>query len=71
LIRRDGSPKPAYEELHRLVRGDWWMAETETRTDEYGRFILDAYRGRYVVRGAGASAELTLGPKDLSVTLAP
>jgi len=71
LIRRDGTPKPAYQELQRLVRRDWWLAETETRTDEHGQFTLDGYRGQYVVSGAAGSAEFTLGPTDLSVTLAP
>ncbi len=71
LIRHDGSPKPAYEELRRLVRGEWWLAETQTRTDSHGQFTVDAYRGQYVISSAAASAEFILGPIDVSVTLAP
>jgi len=71
LIRHDGSPKPAYDELRRLVRGDWWLAETQTRTDSNGRFTVDAYRGQYVITSAATNAEFTLTPTDVSVTLAP
>jgi len=69
LVRADGSPKPAYDELRRLVRQDWWLAETATRTDENGRFTLDAYRGRYTASCGGASVEFTLAD-DATVTLA-
>lgn len=60
LVRSDGSPKPAYDALRRLVRGDWWLPGTETRTDENGQFVLDAYRGQYVIECGEASAEFSL-----------
>lgn len=26
LLRKDGSSKPAYDELMKLVKGEWWMS---------------------------------------------
>ena len=42
LVRADGSPKPAYERLRGLVKGEWWLAPTTMRTDELGRIRLSA-----------------------------
>jgi len=39
LVREDMSPKPAYEELVRLVKGKWWTkTETTTNTDNTAKF---------------------------------
>ena len=40
LVRADGSPKPAYDRLHGLVKGEWWLPPTTMRTDELGRIRL-------------------------------
>ena len=60
LVRADGTPKPAYDELRRLVKDEWWLPETTVRTDESGRFTLDAFAGDYVVSAGGSSAGITL-----------
>ena len=49
FVRADGTPKPSYEALSALVKGEWWLAETSVRTDESGSFGLDAYAGEYTV----------------------
>ncbi len=67
LVRADGSPKPAYDELRRLVKDEWWLAPTAVRTDEAGRFTLDAFRGDYAVSAAGSSASLTLTADEPAV----
>ena len=36
FLRRDMSPKPAYEALHRLVKDKWWT-RTTVRTDDQGK----------------------------------
>src|SRR6185503_5100787 len=36
LLRRDGSSKPAYDELLKLVKGEWWVAPTKLSTDSNG-----------------------------------
>jgi len=37
LVRKDMSPKPAYTDLHKLVKGAWWTAPTRLRTDAEGK----------------------------------
>lgn len=60
LVRADGTPKPAYDELLALVKGAWWLAPTTVRTDGAGRFTLDAFRGDYTVTAGGSAAPVTL-----------
>ncbi len=48
LVREDMSPKPAYEELVRLVKGKWWTkTETTTNTDNTAKFR--GFLGEYEV----------------------
>ena len=47
LIRRDGTAKPAYEELLKLVKGEWWVQPTELVTDAAGQVRLPAFYGEY------------------------
>ena len=60
LVRKDGTTKPAYDELRAHVKGAWWLKETTVRTDEAGRFTLDAFLGDYTVSAADSSADVTL-----------
>ncbi|MBI5832508.1 MAG: endo-1,4-beta-xylanase [Armatimonadetes bacterium] len=55
LIRADGSPKPAYETLLRLIRHDWWTDE-EAVTDAHGQVQFRVYAGQLEVSAGGASA---------------
>ena len=68
FVRADGTPKPAYGAMHALVRGAWWLEETETVTDESGAFELDAFRGEYAVSAAGSSGAVTLSAAEPAVT---
>ncbi|MDR1807605.1 MAG: endo-1,4-beta-xylanase [Propionibacteriaceae bacterium] len=61
LLRADGSPKPGYHALKNLVRGDWWVAPSATRTDGQGAFRLRAFRGDYRVTGLGRTGGFALG----------
>jgi len=47
FVRADGSPKPSYEALHRLVKGDWWVPPTTLRTDAEGRVTFRGFLGDY------------------------
>ncbi|GAB4085280.1 endo-1,4-beta-xylanase [Myceligenerans cantabricum] len=49
LLRADGSPKPAYERLRDLVRGEWWLEPTLLRTDDGGRVDVSGFLGDYEV----------------------
>ncbi|MGZ4964264.1 MAG: hypothetical protein ACXWC8_17040, partial [Limisphaerales bacterium] len=47
LLRADMSPKPAYDRLHSLIRGEWW-----TKVDaeaNHGRLDLRAFSGTHEV----------------------
>lgn len=46
LLRRDMTPKPAYETLHKLIRGDWWTRAAVT-TGPDGRATLRGFFGEY------------------------
>ncbi len=70
FVRADGTPKPSYEALRALVKGEWWLDETETVTDESGAFVLDAYAGEYTVSAAGSSGTVTLAASLPEVTAA-
>lgn len=61
LLRRDGSPKPAYDRLHQLIKGEWWMPETTLRTDESGRLQFEGFLGDYEVEVDGVTASVALG----------
>ncbi|MET0782725.1 MAG: endo-1,4-beta-xylanase [Leifsonia flava] len=55
LVRADGSRKPAYDALHALVKGEWWVPPTTVRTDAAGRFRLRGFAGDYDVLASPAS----------------
>ena len=74
LVRADGSPKPAYERLHGLIKGDWWLPPTTLRTDDAGRVRVDGFLGDYDVTWRGRSARFSLdepGSTAVSAKLGP
>src|SRR5690606_13861510 len=60
--RADGTPKPGYERLAGLIRGEWWLSPTRLRTDAAGRVDVTGFRGDYVIDAGGESAQFALGP---------
>lgn len=74
LLRADGSPKPAYERLRGLVKGEWWLAPTTLRTDAEGRVDVAGFLGDYEVALPGVRDAAPLpfsldAPGDLARTL--
>lgn len=71
LVRKDGSRKPSYDALERLIKGEWWLAPTELRTDAGGRVTVRGFFGDYLVSAAGGEASFTVdaGATDASVTI--
>lgn len=61
LVRADGSPKPAYDALHRLVKQEWWVGPTRLRTDSEGRVDVRGWAGDYRVSVHEATATFELG----------
>ncbi len=60
LLRRDQSPKPAYDELLRLIKGEWWLPATPMVTDESGQLTLTGFLGDY---------ELSIGNRRIPFSL--
>lgn len=56
LVRADGSPKPAYEALRRIIAEEWWVSPATVRTDGEGRVRVSGFRGEYAVSVAGEPA---------------
>ncbi len=63
FLRRDMSPKPAYDRLLALVKGKWWTGRAEGLTDHGGRVRLRGFHGTYGCRvsppGGGPSKTTT------------
>ncbi len=48
LVRKDMSPKPAYEKLMSLIKGTWWTNE-KAQTDSNGKLTIRAFTGTHEV----------------------
>lgn len=70
LLRRDGTPKPAYHRLRELIRGHWWTPETTLRTDEAGRISFTGYLGDYQLSLGETSGASTTGTTEPTTTAA-
>ena len=74
LVRKDMSPKPAYEALMRLVRKEWWTGPLDLKTDGQGKVRFRGYLGDYEVRAGAAGGAFELpkpGEAAVTVTLTP
>ncbi|HET9188426.1 MAG TPA: endo-1,4-beta-xylanase [Acidothermaceae bacterium] len=68
FVRADATPKPSYDALRSLVKGDWWLAPTTMTTDDEGRLAVSGFLGDYEVAVAGATASFALDrPGDQAV----
>jgi GH35 family endo-1,4-beta-xylanase len=47
LLRKDHSCKPAYDELLKLIKGEWWLPPTKFITDANGQFTFNGFLGEY------------------------
>lgn len=50
LLRHDQTPKPAYEALLKLIKGEWWLPPTSMVTDAQGRICFNGFLGDYELR---------------------
>jgi hypothetical protein len=49
LLRKDHTPKSAYNALFQLIKKDWWLAPTRLATDASGQFYFSGFLGEYEV----------------------
>jgi len=58
FLRKDMTPKPAYEELKKLIKGKWWT-KAQVRTQENGNVNFRGFYGQYRVKAtiAGKNVE--------------
>jgi len=61
LLRKDMSPKPAYEALTSLIKGNWWTGPLKLRTDEAGKVAFRGFLGDYAIECRGRRACFELG----------
>lgn len=72
LIRKDGSRKPAYDELLKLVKGDWWLPPTRLATGSRGELRLSVFFGDYELEHEGSRVKFSVdreGAKEIEVRL--
>ena len=58
LVRADMTPKPAYEQLQRLVKGRWWT-ETDARVEAGGKARFRGSFGQYRITARSGGRKLT------------
>ena len=60
LLRADGSPKPAYDALQELIRGEWWLPPTHLVPDAHGVVTVTGWHGDYVIEGPDIRMNVTI-----------
>ena len=63
LVREDNSPKPAYNELKKLVKEEWTTSGS-IHTDENGMAVVEGFKGEYELNVKGKTVKFTLGKGD-------
>lgn len=70
FVRADGTPKPAYEALRSLIKGEWWLAPTTMTTDADGRVRFSGFLGEYELTAAGPTTTFRLDqPGEIALTV--
>ena len=60
MIRKDGSSKPAYDELMNLIHREWWIAPTKFMTDSKGEIQFSGFFGEYELTYEGTQKSLAI-----------
>jgi endo-1,4-beta-xylanase len=72
LVRKDMSPKPAYDRLMKLVKGKWWTGQQKLTTDSAGRVTFRGYLGAYRAEAGQAGGDFAVdqpGKADAAVAV--
>ena len=60
LLRKDGSSKPAYDELLKLIKEEWWISPTRLMTDQKGQIQFSGFFGDYELSCNGERASFSV-----------
>lgn len=72
LVRKDMTPKPAYQALDQLIRHDWWTGPRKLSADEAGQIRFRGFLGAYRLTAGDRIVEFQLnapGQQMLTVQL--
>ena len=70
LLHQDHTPKPAYDALLKLVKGEWWLSPTKMATDGRGQVSFTGFLGDYEVSFDGQKAGFSLSERgDAAVSV--
>ena len=70
VVRNDLSPKPAYLELKKLIKGEWWTGEKQVTPDAAGRLAFRGFLGQYELQMPGKTTRFSLdGAGRQSITV--
>jgi GH35 family endo-1,4-beta-xylanase len=70
LLRKDMSPKPAYDALKKLIKGDWWTGPLKLTTDDTGHVKFRGFLGDYQLRAGQSVAAFRLDHPGQAVVTA-
>ena len=60
LVRKDMTPKPAYESLMKMARQEWWNAPQKLTTGKDGVVTFAGFLGSYLAQAGAASGSFDL-----------
>ena len=67
LIRKDGSLKPSYNRLHKLIKEEW-HTKLQLTTDANGYIDVNGFKGKYEITCDQGKADFILSNKNPSVS---
>lgn len=70
LLRKDMSPKPAYDALMRMIKREWWSGEIKLTSNENGAVTFRGFLGTYSVQCGQRKGSLEVtGTGEATVTV--
>lgn len=74
LLRKDMTPKPAYEALLKMIKKEWWTGPLTLKADADGKVKFRGFLGAYSVEAGGQRATVDVpaaGEAAVTAKLAP
>jgi endo-1,4-beta-xylanase len=70
LVRKDMSPKPAYEALMKMIKKEWWTGPTTLKTDAQGKVNFRGFLGVYAIKADRLAGTFDLAAPGLATVAA-